>query len=234
VLNYSWRDYGVRVGIWRMMEVMEKYGVKGTVALNSDVCRHYPRIIEGGNQLGWEWMGHGDNNSTLINRQSEDEERALVNAVVDTIETSTGKRPRGWLSPALSESHRTLDLLAEAGIRYVGNWVNDEQPYPMRVKTGSMLSLPYSIEMNDIPAFLDQGQSAETFGRMICDEFDGLYEDGAKSGRVMSICLHPFIIGHAYRSKYFAKALQHITSRREVWITTGSEIADWYKANYQK
>jgi allantoinase len=78
VLNYSWRDYGVRVGIWRMMEVMEKYGVKGTVALNSDVCRHYPRIIEGGNQLGWEWMGHGDNNSTLINRQSEDEERALV------------------------------------------------------------------------------------------------------------------------------------------------------------
>jgi hypothetical protein len=88
--------------------------------------------------------------------------------------------------------------------------------------------------MNDIPAFLDQGQSAETFGRMICDEFDGLYEDGAKSGRVMSICLHPFIIGHAYRSKYFAKALQHITSRREVWITTGSEIADWYKANYQK
>jgi allantoinase len=234
VLNYSWRDYGVRVGIWRMMEVMEKYGVKGTVALNSDVCRHYPRIIEGGNQLGWEWMGHGDNNSTLINRQSEDEERALVNAVVDTIETSTGKRPRGWLSPALSESHRTLDLLAEAGIRYVGNWVNDEQPYPMRVKTGSMLSLPYSIEMNDIPAFLDQGQSAETFGRMICDEFDGLYEDGAKSGRVMSICLHPFIIGHAYRSKYFAKALQHITSRQEVWITTGSEIADWYKANYQK
>jgi allantoinase len=234
VLNYSWRDYGVRVGIWRMMEVMEKYGVKGTVALNSDVCRHYPRIIEGGNQLGWEWMGHGDNNSTLINRQSEDEERALVNAVVDTIETSTGKRPRGWLSPALSESHRTLDLLAEAGIRYVGNWVNDEQPYPMRVKTGSMLSLPYSIEMNDIPAFLDQGQSAETFGRMICDEFDGLYEDGAKSGRIMSICLHPFIIGHAYRSKYFAKALQHITSRREVWITTGSEIADWYKANYQK
>jgi allantoinase len=234
VLNYSWRDYGVRVGIWRMMEVMEKYGVKGTVALNSDVCRHYPRIIEGGNQLGWEWMGHGDNNSTLINRQSEDEERALVNAVVDTIETSTGKRPRGWLSPALSESYRTLDLLAEAGIRYVGNWVNDEQPYPMRVKTGSMLSLPYSIEMNDIPAFLDQGQSAETFGRMICDEFDGLYEDGAKSGRVMSICLHPFIIGHAYRSKYFAKALQHVTSRREVWITTGSEIADWYKANYQK
>ena len=136
VLNYSWRDYGVRVGIWRMMEVMEKHGVKGTVALNSDVCAKYPRIIEGGKQLGWEWMGHGNNNSTLINRQSEDEEKQLIKTIVDTIKSATGAQPRGWLGPALSESHRTLDLLAENGIQYVGDWVNDEQPHPMRVKTG--------------------------------------------------------------------------------------------------
>ena len=232
VLNDSWRDYGVRVGIWRMMEVMEKYGVKGTVALNSDVCRHYPRIIEGGNQLGWEWMGHGNNNSTLINRQSEDEERQLIKEVVDTIKAGTGKQPRGWLSPALSESHRTLDILAENGIQYVGNWVNDEQPYPMRVKTGSMLSMPYSIELNDIPAFLDQGQSPEAFGQMIRDQFDVLYEDGAKTGRVMSICLHPFLIGHPNRSKHFGQALSYITSRQDVWVTTGGEIADWYNKNY--
>jgi len=232
VLNYSWRDYGVRVGIWRMMEVMEKYGVKGTVALNSDVCSKYPRIIEGGKQLGWEWMGHGNNNSTLINRQPEDEERLIINGVVDTIEKSTGARPRGWLGPALTESHRTLDILAAAGIQYVGDWVNDEQPYPMRVKSGSMLSMPYSIELNDIPAFLDKGQSAETFGQMLCEQFDVLYEDGAKSGRVMSICLHPFLIGHPHRSKHFAKALAHITSRQEVWVTTGGAIADWYNRNY--
>ena len=234
MLNYSWRDYGVRVGIWRMMEVMEKYGVKGTVALNSDVCRHYPRIIEGGNSLGWEWMGHGTNNSTLMNGQSEEEERQLVSSVIDTIKQSTGKVPRGWLSPALSESHRTLDLLAAAGIQYVADWVNDEQPYPMRVKSGSMLSLPYSVEINDYTAFLEQGQSGETFAQMICDQFDGLYEDGARSARVMAICLHPFLIGHAHRSKYFAKALAHITSRREVWVTTGGEIADWYNKNYRK
>jgi peptidoglycan/xylan/chitin deacetylase (PgdA/CDA1 family) len=234
VLNYSWRDYGVRVGIWRMMEVMEKNGVKGTVALNSDVCRHYPRIIEEGNKLGWEWMGHGTNNSTLINRQTEDEEKELIKTVVDTIKKSTGKQPRGWLSPALSESHRTLDVLAANGIQYVGNWVNDEQPYPMRVKSGSMLSMPYSIELNDIPVFLDAGQSPETFGRMICDQFDVLYEDGAKSGRVMSICLHPFLIGHPNRSKYFDLALKHITSRQEVWVTQGGEIADYYNKNYVK
>jgi len=232
VLNYSWRDYGVRVGIWRMMDVMEKHGVKGTVALNSDVCRHYPRIIEGGKQLGWEWMGHGNNNSTLINRQSEEEEKQLIKHVVDTIKESTGQQPRGWLSPALSESHRTLDVLAENGIQYVGNWVNDEQPYPMRVKSGSMISMPYSIEINDIPAFLDQGQSPETFGKMICDQFDVLYEDGAKTGRVMSICLHPFLIGHPHRSKYFDRALAHIKSRQEAWVTTGGEINDWYRKNY--
>ena len=103
---------------------------------------------------------------------------------------------------------RTLDILAENGIEYVGNWVNDEQPYPMRVKKGSMISMPYSIEINDIPALLDLHQSPETFGQMICDQFDVLYEDGAKTGRVMSICLHPFLIGHPHRSKYFAKALR--------------------------
>ena len=232
VLNYSWRDYGVRVGIWRLMEVMQRYGVKGTVALNSDVCSKYPRIIEEGKKLGWEWMGHGNNNSTLINQQSESEERALIQSVVKTIKDSTGRQPRGWLSPALSESHRTLDILAENGIEYVGNWVNDEQPYPMRVKTGSMISIPYSIELNDIPAFLDMHQTAEAFSQMIKDQFDALYEDGAKSGRVMAICLHPFLIGHPYRSKHFGDALKHITSRQDAWVTTGAEIVDWYKKNY--
>jgi peptidoglycan/xylan/chitin deacetylase (PgdA/CDA1 family) len=234
VLNYSWRDYGVRVGIWRLMEVMERYGVKGTVALNSDVCGKYPRIIQAGKQLGWEWMGHGDNNSTLINQQSESEERELISGVVKTIKDSTGRQPRGWLSPALSESHRTLDILAENGIEYVGNWVNDEQPYPMRVKSGTMISIPYSIEINDIPAFLDVGLTAEGFGQMIKDQFDVLYEEGAKSGRVMSICLHPFLIGHPFRSKHFANALEHITSRQDAWVTTGGEIVDWYKKNYLK
>jgi allantoinase len=229
VLNYSWRDYGVRVGIWRLMDVMEKHGIKGTVALNSDVCAKYPRIIEAGNKLSWEWMGHGINNSTMINKQPEDEERAMIKQVVDTITKSTGTKPRGWLGPALSETHRTLDILAENGIDYVGDWVNDEQPYPMRVKSGQMYSIPYSIEVNDIPAFVDKKHTAEAFGRMITDQFDVLYEDGAKSGRVMAICLHPFLIGHPYRAKYFDQALAHIKSRKEVWLAKGAEIIDAYK-----
>ena len=232
VLNYAWRDYGVRVGIWRLMEIMTKFGVRGTVALNSDVCREYPRIIEEGKKLGWEWMGHGTTNSIPLNQQTEAEERALIKEVVTTISQSAGRAPRGWLSPGMTETVRTLDILAENGIEYTGNWVNDEQPYPMKVKKGSMISMPYSSEINDIPAMLSLHQSPERFGQMICDQFDVLYEDGARTGRVMSICLHPFIIGHPHRSKYFAKALAHVTSRQEVWLATGSEIVDWYKANY--
>ncbi len=229
ILNYGWRDYGLRVGIWRMMEVMQKFGVRGTVALNSDVCDYYPQIIEAGNRLGWEWMGHGRNNSEPLGGLDEAEERALIQAVVSRIASGTGMAPRGWLGPALTETFNTPDLLAEAGIDYVCDWTNDEQPYRMQVKTGAMFSIPYSTEINDIPAILGGKQSGESFGRMIRDQFDVLYEDGAVSGRVMSICLHPFLIGHPHRSKYLAEALAHITSRQEVWLATGSEIIDAYK-----
>ncbi len=232
VLNYSWRDFGVRVGIWRMMEVMERHGVKGTVALNSEVCGQYPRIIEAGNELGWEWMGHGSTNSVLFNDQPEEEERRLIGDIVSTIADGTGTAPKGWLGPALSESFNTPDILAGNGIEYVCDWVNDEQPYPMNVREGSLISMPYSIEINDIPAFLDRGLGAEEFYRMIVDQFDMLYEDGATSGRVMAICLHPFLIGHAFRAKYLDKALDHIARRKEVWVTRGGEINDWYRANY--
>ena len=232
VLNFAWRDFGVRVGIWRMMEVMEKHGVKGTVALNSEVCEHYPRIIEVGNELGWEWMGHGSSNSVLHNEQSEDEERALIGDIVATIRDGTGRQPKGWLGPALTETHNTPDILAENGIEYLCDWCNDEQPYTMNVRTGTMISMPYSIEVNDIPAFLDHGLSPEDFYRMIVDQFDVLYEDGAVTGRVMAICLHPFLIGHAFRSKYFDKALAYITRRSEVWMTRGGDISDWYRENY--
>ena len=233
VLNYSWRDYGARVGVWRLMDVLDKHSIKGTAALNADAAVHYPRIIEAGRELGWEWMGHGTTNSVMINGQPEDEERRIIRSALDTIEAATGDAPRGWLSPGLTESHRTLDLLAEAGIRYVANWVNDDQPYPMRVSTGSMLSLPYSVEINDFAAFLLHGHTGEEFAQTVIDQFDGLYEDGKTTGRVMAIALHPFLIGHPHRSRYLDKALAHIASRQDVWLTTGGQVADWYNAHYR-
>ncbi|MAK43298.1 MAG: polysaccharide deacetylase [Spongiibacter sp.] len=229
ILNYSWRDYGARVGVWRMMDTMEKYGIRGTAALNADVCERYPQIIEAGNRLGWEWMGHGKNNSQLLTDMEPEQERELIRDVVETITEGTGKKPRGWLSPALTETHNTPDLLVENGIEYVGNWVNDEQPYPMKVKKGSLYSIPYSIEVNDIPVFLDGRKMGGEFQQIICDTFDVLYEDGKTSGRVMAIALHPFLVGHPHRAKYLDQALKHISARQDVWFATGSEIIDWYK-----
>lgn len=232
VLNYSWRDYGPRVGIWRMMETFDRHGIRGTVSLNSDVCKFYPQIIEEAANRNWEFMGHGVNNSNLLTGLEEDEERQLIETVLDTIEQATGQRPKGWLSPALTETFNTPDLLAEAGVRYVADWVNDDQPYPMKVRSGTLVSMPYSIEVNDIPIFLGQGQSGPEFERILRDQFDVLYREAANTGKVMSICLHPFLVGLPFRSLYLDRVLDYIVSYDDVWLTTGGEITDYYSGRY--
>ena len=230
VLNSAWRDYGNRVGVWRMFDVLERHGVKGTCALNSDACEEYPQIIEAANQMGYEWMGHGENNSVLLTGVGEKEEQQLIARAISRITEGTGQRPRGWLGPALTETANTPDILAEQGIEYVCDWANDELPYELTVKRGKLLSVPYTIEMNDIFAFMERRLTAETFCQMIIDQFDVLYEEGTKSPRLMAISLHPFLIGHPYRSKYLDKALTHLKRREQVWWTTGSGIVDWYRA----
>lgn len=234
VLNYSWRDYAPRVGIWRMMETLDRHGIRGTVALNSDVCKFYPQIIEEAVKRDWEFMGHGINNSSLITGLEEDDERELIETVLGTIEQATGRRPKGWLSPALTETFNTPDLLAEAGVQYLADWVNDDQPYPMKVSSGTLVSMPYSIEVNDIPIFLGQGKSGPEFEQVVRDQFDVLYREAVQTGKVMSICLHPFLISLPFRSVYLDRALDHIVSHDDVWLTTGGEIADHYIKNYLK
>ena len=231
VLNHSWRDYGNRIGIWRIMEVMEKHGVPGTVALNAEVCLNESRIIEEGNRLGWEWMGHGMTNAVMHTGVPEDEERGMIAEVVGIIAEHTGTPPKGWLGPALTETDNTLDLLAEAAVEYVADWVNDDQPYPVNVRAGSMWSIPYSIEINDISAFMFQGRSPAEFGQMIKDQFDVLYAEGEKSARVMSICIHPFVVGHPFRCKYLDEALAYIKGHDQVWWARGHEIVDWWRGH---
>ena len=230
VLNYAWRDYGARVGIWRIMEILERQGFVATAALNSEVCSQYPAIIEAGNQLGWEWMAHGENNSSLFTGMPEEAERPIIKKVLDTITQGTGKKPRGWLGPALTETDNTLDLLAEAGIEYVADWCNDEQPYALKTRHGPIVAIPYTLEIGDIPVFLQHGSSAQDFYRIIVDQFDTLYEDGLKQPRVLSIALHPFLVGHPFRARHLERALAHIRQHDAVWITTGGAIVDWYKS----
>lgn len=231
-LNYGWRDYGVRVGLWRIMNMFDKYKLRASVLLNSDVCVHYPKIIEEGKKRNWAWLSHGKNNSIFETGMPFEEESQYLKSIVETIKNSTGKKPKGWLGPALTETFNTPDILASLGATYILDWCNDDQPYPIKVKQGKMISVPYSIEVNDIPLFLGKSLSGQDFYQILVDQFDVLYKEGAESGRIMSIALHPFITGLPFRIGYLEKALKYITGHKDVWFATSDEIADWYITKY--
>jgi peptidoglycan/xylan/chitin deacetylase (PgdA/CDA1 family) len=228
VRNYSWKDYGNRVGLWRIMRILDKYDIKATVALNAAVCDHYPVIIEQCKQRDWEFMGHGITNSKSLIDLPEAEEREVIRTTIRKITDAVDRRPEGWLSPALAETFNTPDILAEEGIIYLCDWCNDDQPYPMKVRKGSLVSIPYSIEINDMQVFINYHLTTEEYCQMIKDQFDVLYEEGATNGQVMAIAVHPFLTGLPYRIGYLDRALQYIKGHKDVWFATGSEITSWY------
>src|SRR5687768_2835144 len=147
VINYAWREYGMRVGLWRIADILDAAGVKATVALNSAVAEIHPRAVEEMKRRGWEFMGHGITNSDSLAGLNPDEERTVTQTVLKTIEQATGQRPRGWLGSGLAETYNTLAILAEEGVIYCGDWTSDDQPYPMKVRTGTMFSIPYCMEL---------------------------------------------------------------------------------------
>ena len=225
-LNYGWRDYGPRVAIWRLMESLDRHGIRASVLLNSDVARRYPQIIEAGRAREWAWLAHGKSNSSLHTGMDPAEERAVLAEVVEVIEGATGRRPRGWLGPGLTETFHTPALLAELGLGYVLDWTNDDQPYPLNVP--GMLSVPYSVELNDLSMFLSRGLTGAEARQMIIDQFDQLYADAADSGRVMALALHPFVSGQPFRHRYVDEALAYISGHEGVWLTTSDDIAEHY------
>lgn len=227
-LNYGWRDYGPRVGIWRLIESLDRHGVPASVLLNSEVCRRYPQIMDAGQQRGWAWLAHGRDNCTFEAGMTRDEEFAYLSEVVGTIEAATGRRPRGWLGPALTETFETPALLAELGLSYTLDWTNDDQPYELSVP--GMYSMPYSIEMNDVTLFVSKSYTGPQFLEAVRDQLDQLYADSAESGRVMALCVHPFSVNQPFRHKYLDQALEYITGHDGVWVTTTDEILDAYRA----
>jgi peptidoglycan/xylan/chitin deacetylase (PgdA/CDA1 family) len=230
VPSWAQRDYGARVGVFRIMYVLTKHGAKGTVALNSMVCDAYPQIIEDCGKLGWELMGHNITNTRKLNALDPgDEEKAVIEQTLDRITEASGQRPRGWLGAGLQETWNTVDYLAEAGLTYVSDWVNDDQPYRMNLESGrTILSVPYSTDVNDIPAFEYHHMMPDDFDTMVRRQFDVLYEEGKESGRVMGIALHPYLIGTPWRIRALDSALSYIARHDGVWFATGSEIADAY------
>jgi peptidoglycan/xylan/chitin deacetylase (PgdA/CDA1 family) len=227
VLNYSYRDYGMRIGLWRIADVMAGLGIRGTVALNAATCELFPQAIAELDKRGWEMMGHNVTNSRSLRNASPEVERSIIDTTLTVIAKATGKPVRGWLGSGLAETPDTLDILAASGVRYTGDWNNDDLPVPLRVKSGTMHGLPYGNQVNDI-RFFTSGHTGEEYEQMLIDQFDTLYKDSVRMPRIMGIPLHPFHTGQALRIKYLASALSHIKKHDRVWFATGSEIHEAY------
>lgn len=229
VVNYAWREYGIRVGLWRIADVLDAAGVRATVALNSSVCELFPKAIEEMKKRRWELMGHGITNSKSLPGLNLDQEKEVIRTVLRTIEQASGERPKGWLGPGLGETFNTPDILAEEGVIYVGDWNNDDQPCPIKVKKGKLFALPYCMEINDIGLDVRHGYTGEQYLKAVMDQFETLHSDSQKISRVIGIPLHPFLTGQPLRIKYLREAIKRMQGYDGVWFATGSEIAQAYE-----
>jgi allantoinase len=233
VLAYSLRDYGNRAGIWRIFETLDRYQVRASVSLNAAVCDHLPDVVEACLSRDWELFAHGVYNTRWIYGMSEEQTRALIKDSLGVISSFSRKPVRGWLSPAVSSTEGFLDLLPEFGVDYTIDMVHDDQPTPINVKNGRLISIPYSSDINDIRVMGVRGYTPANWSQMIKSAFDRLYMEGEESGTVLCVPLHPYIVGQPHRIAALNDVLRYISSHDKVWFATGSEIADHYYAqNY--
>ncbi len=231
VLNYAWRDYGNRVGAWRLLELFDRLALPAAALLNSAILDHCPALADAFRARGDEIVGHGRSNAERQSVLPETEERALINEATARLAAWSGAPPQGWLGPWIAESRVTPDLLREAGYRYVLDWCHDDQPVWMRTRAGPLLAVPYPQELNDIPAIAVRRAGAAEFADMIVDQFDEMLEQSAAQPLVMGIALHAYIVGQPYRLRHLRRALAHIAVRRqEVWLATPGAIAGHFIA----
>jgi allantoinase len=225
IANYAWFDYGLRVGLWRLKDVLDGHGVRATMSLNGVLCEAYPRVVAECVRSSWELLGHNYIQRVM---SKEPDERAAIRKTKELLEAASGKPMRGWMGPGLSETEHTLDILAEEGVDYVADWTNDDLPYPLKVKSGAIHSVPYSLEINDIVIHLVyQRPSPELFERTR-DQFDTLYRESAGGARVMCVAVHPYVSGVPHRIKYFNQIFEYMKKHEGVVFMTGAEILDWY------
>lgn len=229
--NWAWHEYGMRVGFWRFVEVLKRYELRATLAINGSVCRSYRRVAKAALDAGWEFMGHG-----YIQRPMHhvEDQRAAIRDTIAEIRKFTGSAPRGWESPGLTETFETLDLLADEGIEYVADWVLDDQPCLLKTASGPIVSVPYTVEMNDISMMQIQNHPSSEWLRRGIDTFDRLWREGATIPRVMAISVHPYITGAPHRIAYLEKLYEYILSRQGVLMWTGEQVLDWYLKQARK
>jgi peptidoglycan/xylan/chitin deacetylase (PgdA/CDA1 family) len=232
VTAWSHREYGHRVGIFRVLDVLDRYGIKPTIAMDALTAEHYPFLVRHCLSRGDEIIGHGISvNRMITSRMSEAQEREYIQTSLQALTRATGTAPVGWLGPELGESARTPQLLASLGLRYVCDWVNDEQPYPLNVPQGELYALPITLPVDDVNALWDRRIDIDRYRDMITETFDTLYAEGASNGRLLVLHLHPWLIGQPFRIGRLASALNHIMQHQGVWAATGTEIIDWYRGH---
>jgi len=226
--EWTQRDYGNRIGLFRVMDVLDTFNMNVTAAVNSEVFKHRPFVIEEANRRHWEFIGHGETSSVVFHDgMSAEAERATISQSLATLRTVTGQPVVGWLSPGLSESARTLDLLAEQGIEYVCDWVNDQLPYRIRAGIRPMYAMPFSYELDDVNVITQLHHTPADYARNISDSVSSLSQEAKQNGgRVMCISIHPWFMGQPHRIRYLREACQAITNCDGVWMATGREILE--------
>jgi allantoinase len=237
VLNYSWREYGNRVGVWRCLELFDALGLPSGTLINTALYDHCPEVVAACVARGDEIIGHGHTNAVRQAALDTDAERALLAACRERIAECSGSPPAGWLSPWISESRHTPDLLAETGYRYNLNWAHDDQPVRMHTTHGPLWSIPYPQELNDIPMIVARKLDGRDFADMIVDQFDEMLEQSAHQPLVMGIALHPYLVGQPYRLRHLRRALERLAAARdrgEIWFTTPGRICEHVEALAQE
>jgi allantoinase len=227
VPNWAWHEYGMRVGFWRFIEVLGSRNLKATFAVNGTACRLYDEACAAARDAGWDFMGHGFEQRPM---HTLADQRVEIVKTIKAIKDFTGKAPRGWESPGMTETDETIDILAEEGIEYIADWVLDEQPVSIRTRAGDIVSVPYTVEINDVVISAVQQHTSDEILRRGRDQFDRLYIDGAKAPRVMAISIHPYLTGVPHRIKYLEELYDYILSHHGVVMWTGAEILDWYRS----
>ncbi len=226
VPNWSWHEYGMRAGFWRQFEALTKRGIPTTLAINGNVIDSYPRVAAAGRDAGFEFMGHGFIQGPMHKVDNQDE---AIARTVENITRFTGKAPRSWESPGLTETEETLDLLRKHGIEYVADWVIDDLPQEVDTPHGVITTIPYTVETNDITVYALQQHESDVFLKRGIDQFDRLYQEGEHNARVMAISMHPYITGVPHRIRYLEELLDYVIGHEGTCLMTASELGDWYR-----
>jgi peptidoglycan/xylan/chitin deacetylase (PgdA/CDA1 family) len=226
VPNWSWHEYGMRVGVWRFFKLFESLGIRPTLSINARVCEDYERVARQALDAGWEFMAHAYDQ---IPMHKLDDQAAMIARSLDVIERFTKTRPVGWLGPGLTQTFETPDLLTRAGIKYIGDWVYDDEPTEIKTANGPLVTLPYTVEQNDIPVMMIHQHQSSYWTTRLTDTFDQLYEESAERPKVMAIAVHPYISGMPHRIRHLRAAYEYFSRFEGVVHWNGTQMLDWYR-----